>query len=231
MKEYIIPEQWSEVKLKTYQKFHQAIKVYENTPEYSDKFLDRASLYLCSIPSDELRKLEAKQFDEVSNTIHQLFTNVGEMPLIREFEIGETKYAFIPDLEHITYGEYIDLVSLCKDTWANTAAIMSILYRPVTTTHWSGKYDIAKYNGTIDTIVDLFQDKLTMDIVFGAISFFQNGLSVLLKDIQTSTNQTIQVALKTNTLLKKALAKNGQHTEHLSYLVEQTLSTLTQQQK
>jgi hypothetical protein len=231
MKEYIIPEQWSEVKLKVYQKFHQAIKPYEGTPEYVDKFLDRASLYLCSIPSDELRRLEAKQFDEVSNTIHQLFTNVGEMPLIREFEIGETKYSFIPDLEHITYGEYIDLVTLCKDTWANTAAIMSILYRPITTTHWSGKYDIAKYNGTVDAVVDLFQDKLTMDIIFGALSFFQSGLRELTRDILISSNKIVQTTLKTNTALKQALVKNGISIERLSPSLEETLSILMPQQK
>ena len=229
MKEYNIPEQWSEVNLKTYLKFHQAIKPYEGTPEYGDKFLDRASLYLCNIPSDELRKLGNNQFDDVSKTIHQLVKNIADLPLIKEFEIGETKYAFIPDLENITYGEYIDLVTLCKDTWTNTAAIMSILYRPITVTHWSGKYDVQKYNGTIDAVVDLFQEKLTMDIVFGAVNFFTSGLSVFLKDIQASTKETLRVLLKTNTRFQQALARNGQSMERLLPYVEETLSILTEQ--
>jgi hypothetical protein len=48
---------------------------------------------------------------------------------------------------------------------------MSILYRPITKS--LGKsYTIEKYSGTTEEKTALFLDALTMDIVFGAISFF-----------------------------------------------------------
>jgi hypothetical protein len=126
----------------------------------------------------------------------------------------------------MTYGEYIDLVSYSKETWNNIATIMTILYRPVTFTHWSGKYDIQPYKGTDETMVDMFGDKLTMDIVFGAVGFFQHGLVALLKDIQHSTMQTL-LAHKNSTVLKQVSQKNGISTEHLLASVQETLSTLT----
>jgi len=172
-----------------------------------------------------------KQFDEISKTIHDLFMNVQEMELIKEFEIGNTKYGFVPDIENISYGEYLDLVELSKNTWNNIPQIMSILYRPITATHFSGRYDIAPYSGTNDLVAELFNEKLTMDIVFGAISFFLNGPLVFLRDIQTSTMETLTVLSKTNTHLKQALQKNGVSIEHLLPYVEETLSILTEPQK
>jgi hypothetical protein len=230
MKEFIIPESWADVKLKDYTKFYNALKPYENTDEYSDKFLDRASLYLCSIPSDILRKMPNTQFDEISQLISKLFSDVNDIPLLKQFELGETKYGFIPNLDDMSYGEYIDLVTYSKNTWANMAAIMTILYRPITETHWSGKYSIQKYTGTNEDMVDVFQDKLTMDIVFGAHSFFLNGLSVLLKDIAMSSNKLLK-AHKNNTQLNQALQKNGLSMELLSLYLEETQSILTEPQK
>ena len=72
----------------------------------------------------------------------------------------------------MAYGEYLDLVSYTKkDMWSNIPTIMSILYRPITKS--LGKsYTIEKYNGSNEDKLALFLDALTMDIVFGAISFF-----------------------------------------------------------
>jgi len=228
--DYLIPENWTDVRLKDYLRFYNALKPYEGTEEYADKFLDRASLYLCNIPSDILRKMHANQFEEVSKTIKQLFSDITDMPLIKHFEIGETKYGFIPNLEEISYGEYIDLVSYSKDTWNNIAIIMSILYRPISNTHWSGKYDIQTYKGTNEDIVELFAEKLTMDIVFGAHSFFHHGLLELLRDIAVSTKKNLK-AHKNNTQLKVALQANGLCLERLLQSLEEMPSVLMQQQK
>ena len=69
-------------------------------------------------------------------------------------------------------------------------------------------------------MIEVFTDKITMDIVFGAQSFFQNGLSVLLRDIAISTKQKLK-AHKNNIQLNQALQANGLSMELLSHYLEE----------
>lgn len=136
--------------------------------------------------------------------------------------MGDTEYGFIPKLDEMSYGEYLDLVAYSKDMWNNMPTIMSILYRPITKRKGL-EYQIKPYSGTNQDTVDMFEELITMDAVFGATSFFLDlqmdllnatltySMEMLMKD---QTPETLQ-ALET-------LAKNGVDITQL-----QSLQTMT----
>jgi hypothetical protein len=228
-KEYNIPENWNDVKIKDYLKFYQSIKPFEGMPEFADKLLDRASLYLCGIDSDTLRHCEVEVFNNISNLIYALISSSGDIALTKSFKIGDIEYGFIPHLDSMTYGEYIDLVEYSKDTWKNLPIILSILYRPIVDSDGTGRYTVASYKGTDDTMVELFTNNLTMDVAFGAVNFFLTGLEVLLNDILRSSIATI-LNQPDNTQLKKVLIESGVPMEQLSNLQMMIQQKLMKQQ-
>ena len=108
----------------------------------------------------------------------KLFEQGEKMSLVKHFVVGSTKFGFIPSLDEMSYGEYLDLSTYSKDLWPNAPTVMSILYRPVTK-ELDGKYEIQPYSGTNEDMETLFKSALTMDIVWGAIGFF----TILSKDL------------------------------------------------
>jgi hypothetical protein len=69
--------------------------------------------------------------------------------------------------------------------------IISILYRPVVNN--VGKlYTIEPYNGTKDDRIEMFKHILTMDVVFGAMSFFLDLQKDLLTGILTYSVENLK---------------------------------------
>jgi hypothetical protein len=169
------PESWAEITLPQYTEYYKYIKPYLGTEEFGHKSLQLAALHFCKVPAEYLYKLPEKTFDKIAKCLNNLFTEVNMKPLVREFTIDTTAYGFMPEINNMTYGEYLDLVEYTssKDMWEYMPIIMSILYRPIT--QRVGKlYTIEPYDGTKDARIELFKHVLRMDVVFGATAFFLN---------------------------------------------------------
>ena len=230
MKTINCPTSWAEVRLEDYLQFHRQLKPYENTEQYEEKSVLFGIFNLTDILEDEYLALPESTFAEIKTKLLTLF-NTYELPLVKLFEIQNVKYGFIPSLDDMAYGEYLDLVSYSsKNIWDNIPMLMSILYRPITKT--LGKsYTIEKYSGTKLETVELFSQGITMDIVFGAISFFLRlqrdlvsaTLTYLVTDLKTIKNKEIQTALQD-------LGKSGLDITQLPSLLNKTFQSLTQLQ-
>jgi len=230
MKTINCPTSWAEVRLEDYLQFHRQLKPYENTEQYEEKSVLFGIFNLTDILEDEYLALPESTFAEIKTKLLTLF-NTYELPLVKLFEIQNVKYGFIPSLDDMAYGEYLDLVAYSsKNMWDNIPMLMSILYRPITKT--LGKsYTIEKYSGTKLETVELFSQGITMDIVFGAISFFLHlqrdlvsaTLTYLVTDLKTTKNKEIQTALQD-------LGKSGVDITQLPSLLNKTFQSLTQLQ-
>jgi hypothetical protein len=224
------PESWEEIKLEQYLKFYRATKPYENTDQYEEEALEAGALHFCKVPAEYLYKLPASKLTKISQTIYTLLAQTNEIPLARRFTIEDTTYGFIPELDSMSYGEYLDLVNYTsKDMWKNIPIIMSILYRPVNK-QIGTNYTINAYNGTNDDRIDLFSHVLTMDIVWGAIGFFFH----LQKDLLTATLTYSLENLKKEKILSpetiqvlETSIKNGLDITQLQSLQTMTLPNLT----
>ena len=203
----IVPETWDEIKLSQYTAYMKALKPYHEVEDFQKIKIEKAMSHFCNISSETISKLPLENYNGISAYINNLFQQGEQLPLVKNFVIGDTKYGFMPSMDAMTYGEYLDLSTYSKDMWTNIALIMSILYRPITKEDKKG-YDILEYNGTDENVVELFQTALTMDIVWGAIGFFTLLQKDLLIGIMTYSVKSLE-SLKTNSQVLETLTTNG----------------------
>ena len=155
----IVPTSLSEITLEQYQRFARL--------EGDEEFLTKKMLEIfCNVPFDKLPNV---RFKDVSSVFKHINVMMNDKPsLTQRFTLNGQEFGFIPSLEDITYGEFVDLDSYLTDT-KNLHKTMAVLYRPVI--QKAGKrYDIEPYESATK-YCDLMKDA-PMDVVIGAILFF-----------------------------------------------------------
>jgi hypothetical protein len=107
---------------------------------------------------------------DVRKVVQIITTTLNKQPdLVRTFKLGDTEFGFIPKLDDMTFGEYVDLDSNLGD-WDNMYKAMAVLYRPIKQ-KVGDKYLIDDYKG------DLYYDAMLhtpMDAVVSSMVFFYN---------------------------------------------------------
>jgi hypothetical protein len=121
------------------------------------------------------------------------FTKVfSEKPkLIRRFKIKNIEFGFIPKLDDITFGEYVDLENHLKD-WSTYHKAMAVMYRPIKD-KYKDKYSIVDYEPNED-MQDLMKFA-PLDVAISASVFFCSIAAELLN----LTINYLQRELKTMT--------------------------------
>jgi len=121
------------------------------------------------------------------------------------FKINGVEFGFIPNLNDISTGEYVDL-STHGTTIENMHKVMAVLFRPIKSKDFFGNYDIEPYTGT-KQYAELMK-YTPLSIVNGALVFFYN----LSKELRIATQKsTIAAQAKVNEL--QAISKNGDGTQ------------------
>ena len=168
----LIPESARELTIEQYQKF---LKV-----EGDETFTMLKALELfANIP---LKVAYAMKADDIlSISTHILSIIGGKHPLVKRLSFRGKEYGFVPNLEEMSFGEYIDLDSYLSDMQSLHKTI-GVLYRPITIDK-GGLYEIEPYNGT-----DGYSD-FPLDVALGATLFFYRLSNRLLKDSQTSLEE------------------------------------------
>lgn len=114
------------------------------------------------------------------------------------FEHKGVKYGFIPNIDDITTGEFIDIENYQKEP-KDTYKVLSVLYRPIIKEGQGKRYLIAPYKGEVN---EQFKD-MPSDVAFGALLFFWHlGIDLLAFTLK-SLEQKKEVQTKTNSV------KNG----------------------
>ena len=162
-----VPTNLADIPLHKYQQFH---KVLEINPEAStnDLFIQEKMLQIfCDLPLSNALKYRKVDLDNVTEMIAQTLEQKPE--LVRHFKLGDTEFGFIPKLEDMTFGEYIDLDNSIGDI-KNLHKAMAVLYRPIKQ-KIKDKYLIEEYKG------DNYHDAMLntpMDAVISSMLFFWN---------------------------------------------------------
>ena len=224
--EITIPESWADVKLKNYQDYIKALKPYEGSEVYQQVLIEKAINHFCELSTEQLNRLPMENYQGLISYMNELHEQGPTLSLVKKFEIGDTKYGFIPSLDHMTYGEYLDLSTYFQDMWPNMPTIMSILYRPIVE-ELNETYSIQPYSGTSEDLEELFANKITMDIVWGAIGFFLYLQKDLFTGMVTYSIQSLKKMSKTDSQLMETLLKNGVDISQLESLPEMISQSLT----
>ena len=155
-----VPNDLSEIKLWQYQKF---VKIQEDNTD--ENFLASKMIEIfCGISLKEAYTLKAKDVHRITGILADMFE---QKPHIKtRFVLNGVEYGFIPNLDDMTLGEYVDLDTYLGK-WQQVEKAMAVLYRPIVNTY-KDKYNIEEYKAEGS---EVFKD-LPMDIVFGSMLFF-----------------------------------------------------------
>ncbi len=158
-----VPTSLSEITLGQYQKFKKTADKLEDSNEF---LLQKMIECFCNVELMHVLFIKRKSIVEVSAQINQLFT--GDYPLQRAFKLKDIEFGFIPNLDNISQGEYIDLDTYITN-WDTMHKAMAVLFRPINQKK-GDKYTIHDYQGT-DEFAELMQ-YMPIDVVLGAYVFF-----------------------------------------------------------
>ena len=210
-----VPDSLKEITLGQYQKFEKL-----NTKENKDTtfLLQKMVQIFCNLDLKDVATIKYKSVQEISLHLNKVFDT--KHSLIPTFELGGVKMGFIPVLDDMTLGEYIDLDDNLGD-WQTMHKAMSVLYRPVTFSK-GHKYQIEDYEGIVN---DEAMKQAPLDVVFSAMVFFyrlSNELTqTILSFLQKETN-------KMTTQQKQTLGLNGDGISQSMDLLKKMLPSLTQ---
>ena len=155
-----VPTELNEITLKQYQKF---LKV-QNSSKDNNFIQSKMIEIFCRIKTQDALNIKLSDADRIANLISNMFEEKPD--LVKSFYLGGVEYGFVPDLDEITLGDYIDLDTYMGD-WDNIHTAMNVLYRPIKQ-KLGDKYLIEDYNvETKDLLLHM-----PMDAVFGSIIFF-----------------------------------------------------------
>ena len=165
-----IPDSLDDITLEQYQKFEKI-----NTEENKDSiFLMQKMIELfCFVELDLTRNIKYNDLIEIIDHLNKLLTSKPE--LITTFKLDGIEFGFIPDLDNITLGEYIDLDNYLG-SWENMHKAMSVLYRPVQLKK-DNRYIIEDYKGSV---YDEQMKKAPLSVVISSQVFFYNLSNELL---------------------------------------------------
>ena len=184
--QFYMPESLKDISLRQYQKW---LKLTDG--KEIDLFLQQKMVEIfCGVPIQHVINMKALDVYNINIKINAIFEK--EAKLVERFIFNNVEYGFIPKLDDITFGEYVDLDNYLND-WNNIHKALAILYRPVTIKR-KGYYNIEVYESSEN--YDLRD--VSMEIVLGALIFFCNLKKELLKSMMNYLLQQKEVNLTTN---------------------------------
>ena len=155
-----VPNNLSEITLSQYQEFLKFQKDNEDENVLASKMIE----IFCGISLKDAYQMKAKDVHRITNILADMFEQKPQ--LIQRFSMNNIEYGFIPNLDEMTLGEYVDLDTYLPQ-WDMMEYAMAVLYRPVVN-KIKNKYSIEEYRAEN-------QDRMKnmpMSVVLGSMLFF-----------------------------------------------------------
>lgn len=165
-----VPESIAEIPLMNYQKF---LKVQQNSND--EEFIAQKMIEIfCGIDLKDVATIKVKDMNNLVEHFNTIFS--VKPKFYQTFKLKEMEFGFIPNLEEISWGEYIDLEHHLND-WEGFHKAMAVMYRPITKKS-KDKYEIAPY--TAGEEYHELMKYMPMEIAISARVFFYHLGNALL---------------------------------------------------
>jgi len=201
-----VPTTLSDIKLWQYQKY---MKIMEQNKiedaEDKEKLNDFLNMKLveifCNVSLKDVVKIPLKEYNQVLEILTKAFQEKPK--LIQRFNLLDVDMGFVPKLDDITLGEYVDIESNISD-WQKMHKAMAVLYRPVNFKA-KDKYGIAPYK--VNEEIQEAMKNMPLDVAISSMVFFYSLGKELLGAIPKYLEQNLK---KEDMLtLDNHLQKNG----------------------
>lgn len=217
----IVPNSLAEVTLGQYQNYLKSVE--KLNPEKDAKLINKKLIeHFCGINEELVDKVAYRDVAKVVNVISGAFEK--EYELVQLFKLLDVPMGFIPKLDDMSLGEYVDVENFLGD-WQNMHKAMAVLYRPVNFRK-KERYTIADYSPS-DEISHLMKE-MPLNVVMGCMVFFYR----LGMELSQATLTYIRKTVKKDTTsdLKEALEKNGVGINQFMHSLEEMSENLTKLQ-
>ena len=194
-----VPEDLSEITLAQYQRW---IKIAEKQEEVNTFYQQKMIEIFCNANLQDIMQMRLKDIQEITTHLDSLFNNTPEFQPL--FKLEDEEFGFIPKLDEMTFGEYIDLDNYLAD-WQQMDSAMAVLFRPVTYKR-KGKYLIEDYVSSEK--YDL--SEMPLSVVLGSLVFFCDLKNELLKHIMNylKTQDIVDIPQSLKDLLESGVGIN-----------------------
>ena len=158
-----VPESLHDITLGQYQNYLDAQEKIDDEYQLGSRMIE----IFCKIPVQDVFQFRMSHITNIQKTLIKIFEHKTDS-LINRFSIHDIEYGFIPSLDEMTFGEYVDVDTYIKD-WQEMHKAMAVLYRPINS-KYDDRYSIVNYDG-LDT--DIMKD-MPLSVCFSSIVFFYN---------------------------------------------------------
>jgi len=202
-----IPTSLEEIKIKDYQKYINIVKDNEENIEFVNI---KCVEIFCGLKINDVNVISVNDFQEILSELTKTFEK--KQSFKTRFEHNGIEYGFIPDLENMTMGEYIDINNYLSDS--NTIhKAMAVMYRPVTFTK-KDMYLIEPYE-TANKHETIMREVPTSLFLGSQVFFYDLGKELINASIHyLPEGERVQ--------LEKTLEKSGVGIPQFMHLLEET---------
>ncbi|HAW05649.1 MAG TPA: hypothetical protein DCW83_13245 [Saprospirales bacterium] len=197
----IVPDSLHEIELGQYQTYLALIENLDAT-EDAEQINRKLIETFCGLKPEQVNLLPLTSVESLLKVLSGAFSE--EFELIRHFELDGVKFGFIPKLDDMSLGEYIDLESTFGD-WEKMHKAMAILYR-VVNFEKGEKYDIVSYE-TNEELAEAMK-MMPLSVVMSCMVFFYS-LGTELAQATLSYTQKVVKESSTTSQVREALELNG----------------------
>lgn len=197
----IVPDSLHEIELGQYQEYLAAIEnldATEDVEQINRKLIET----FCGLKPEQVNLLPLASIESLLAVLSGAFSE--EFELIRHFELDGVKFGFIPKLDEMSLGEYIDLESTFGD-WEKMHKAMAILYR-VVNFEKGEKYDIVSYE-TNEELAEAMK-MMPLSVVMSCMLFFWHLGTELAQATLTYTQKVVKES-STTSQVREALENHG----------------------
>ena len=165
-----VPKSLRAITLEQYQRYLKYLDQFREDDDMSGANMEALRIF-CNLNEEAAKGIKMTQYSSIIEHISDLFDDKPH--LVHRFSMEgtdgvEIQFGFIPKLEDITMGEFVDLDGYMGD-WQQMHKAMAVLYRPVVFEK-KERYLIEEYKGTAD-YGEIMKD-MPVDIAMGAVVFF-----------------------------------------------------------
>ena len=205
-----VPDSLSEIRLEQYQKF---VKLYDG--EVTEEFMALKMLEIfCGVKLNDAYQMRYKDVDGIVEILSDTLNTKPQ--LVKTFRMNGVEYGFIPNLDDMTFGEYVDLDTYIGD-WQNIHKAMAVLYRPIKD-KYGERYNLVPYE-VIDAEV---MRQMPLDAVISSVLFFYR-LGI---DLSRAMTNYLEQEEETRLVQYLSSEKSGDGISHYTLLLKGILDDL-----
>lgn len=149
---------------------------------------------ITKLPRSKVLLLTPSQMNDIKNSFDEALLAIPSKH-VPKFMTKFTKYRFVPDINSMTFGEWLDLDANCNEFPKHLNKLLSILFRPCKN-EFINRYEVEDYDSTIHLKNAEDFNEMPLMIANGAMVFFSNIEKKLLIRFQEFSDQQMMTELK-----------------------------------